>query len=515
MTLGEGDAWVIAYPDHVAEPGRTPLASLSALVRDVLAPAITGVHTLPVHPASGDGGFSVIDPAAVDPRFGSWDDLRALAGITSWMADAVVNHLSATSPWFVRYLAGDPRFADFFATLDPSVDASAVVRPRTSPLSHAFPRSDGTSVHVWTTFSADQVDLDYRNPAVLAAMSEVIGRFVDAGAAAVRLDAIAFVWKDPATSSVNQAGTHEVVRALRADIDRRRPGVLVVTETNLPHDQNVSYLAPGEADAVYQFPLPPLVAHAFVAEDAGALVRWLQALTFPEPPATYLDVLATHDGIGVRGAEGWLDDVGLQRLLDATAAAGGVVNRRTTVDGDVPYELAVSWFALLGAGFDEATAIDRHLASHAIALAVRGHPLLYLNSLFGSGNDEATFARTGHARDLNRGRLRRSELDAALREPSSRASRVWAGLRSMLAARASSTAFHPAAAQVVHERNPSVVLVERVAASGERAWVAVNVTRSPIDVDLPDGTTLTLAPFGWHWRTARFTAAASGCHDRP
>ena len=350
------------------------------------------------------------------------------------MADAVVNHLSAASPWFERYLAGDPRFADFFATLDPSVDASAVVRPRTSPLSHAFRRRDGTTVHVWTTFSADQVDLDYRNPAVLAAMSEVIGRFVDAGAAAVRLDAIAFVWKDPATSSVNQAGTHEVVRALRADIDRRRPGVLVVTETNLPHDQNVSYLAPGEADAVYQFPLPPLVAHAFVAEDAGALVRWLQALTFPEPPATYLDVLATHDGIGVRGAEGWLDDVGLQRLLDATAAAGGVVNRRTTVDGDVPYELAVSWFALLGAGFDEATAIDRHLASHAIALAVRGHPLLYLNSLFGVGNDEATFARTGHARDLNRGRLRRNELDAALREPSSRASRVWAGLRSMLAA---------------------------------------------------------------------------------
>jgi sucrose phosphorylase len=426
----------------------------------------------------------------------------------------VVNHLSAASPWFERYLAGDPRFARFFATLDPSVDASAVVRPRTSPLLHPFTRSDGTTVHVWTTFSADQVDLDYRNPAVLTAMSEVIGRFVDAGVAAVRLDAIAFVWKDPATSSVNLAGTHEVVRALRADIDRRRPGVLVVTETNLPHDQNVSYLAPGEAGAVYQFPLPPLVAHTFIAEDAGALVRWLQALTFPEPPATYLDVLATHDGIGVRGAEGWLDDVGVQRLLDATHAAGGVVNRRTTVDGDVPYELAVSWFALLGAGFDEATAIDRHLASHAIALAVRGHPLLYLNSLFGVGNDEATFARTGHARDLNRGRLRRTELDAALGEPSSRASRVWAGLRSMLAARASSTAFHPAAAQVVHERNPSVVLVERVAASGERAWVAVNVTRSPIDVDSPDSSTLTLAPFGWYWRTARFTAAASGCHDR-
>ena len=237
----------------------------------MLAPAITGVHTLPVHPASGDGGFSVVDPAAVDPRFGSWDDLDALAGITSWMADAVVNHLSAASPWFERFLAGDPRFADFFATLDPSVDASAVVRPRTSPLSHAFRRRDGATVHVWTTFSADQVDLDYRNPAVLAAMSEVIGRFVDAGAAAVRLDAIAFVWKDPATSSVNQAGTHEVVRALRAGIDRRRPGRAGRhRDEPAPRPERVVPRSRAEADAVYQFPLPPLVAHAFVAEDRPA-----------------------------------------------------------------------------------------------------------------------------------------------------------------------------------------------------------------------------------------------------
>ena len=286
------------------------------------------------------------------------------------MADAVVNHLSASSPWFAGFLAGDPHFRDFFATLDPSVDTSAVVRPRTSPLSHPFQRGDGSAVHVWTTFSADQVDLDYSNPAVLAAMSRCSSRYVDAGAAAIRLDAIAFVWKDPATSSINLPETHAVVRALRAAIDRRRPGVLLVTETNQPHDQNVSYLAPGEADAVYQFPLPPLVAYAFVAEDARPLVRWLQTLTFPAPPSTYLDVLATHDGIGVRGAEGWLTDDDLNRLLDAAVAAGGVVNTRSTAGGDVPYELAVSWYALMGAGFDEATAIARHLASHAIAPCV-------------------------------------------------------------------------------------------------------------------------------------------------
>jgi glucosylglycerate phosphorylase len=289
---------------------------------------------------------------------------------------------------------------------------------------------------------------------------------------------------------------------LREAIDRSRSGVLLVTETNLPHADNVSYLAPGEADAVYQFPLPPLVAHAFVAADARPLVRWLRALDFPRPPATYLNVLATHDGIGLRGAEGWLDDAGRRALVAATTAAGGVVNARSTADGDVPYELAVSWIDLLGHDVAEGAAIARHLASHAIALALRGHPLLYLNSLFGVGNDVTTFAATGHGRDLNRARLRRGDVDGARRDPASRTSQVWSGICEMLDARASSPAFHPAAAQVIHDRGREVVVIERASEGGERAIVAVNVTDRAVPVELPGAGQVTLMPYEARWRCA-------------
>lgn len=513
MNLTERDAWIIAYPDHISEVGCPTLIALADLLRDVLSPQITGVHTLPLHPASGDGGFSVIDPDSVDPQFGTWDDVRALAAQTAWMADAVVNHLSTSSPWFRGFLDGEPYYSRFFATLDPGTDVTAVVRPRTSPLSHPFARADGSTVHVWTTFSADQADLDYSNPAVLAAMTAVLERYVSAGAAAIRLDAIAFVGKDPATASVNRPGAHDVVRSFRAGINRIGADVMLVTETNLPHDENVSYLAPGEADAVYQFPLPPLVAYAILSGDVGPLVSWLTSLAFPTPPATYLNVLATHDGIGLRGAEGLLPPAALDRLIDATNDAGGVVNVRSSASGPVPYELAVSWFDLMAAGVDETVARRRHLAAHAIALAVRGHPLLYLNSLFGVGNDVDRYATTGHARDLNRRRLRREDLDRQLATPGSRAADVWAGIADMLARRASSPAFDPGSPQLVHQPHPGVVVIERRAESGERALVAVNVTDAAVRVALPDATTADLAPYGSSWSVGESVSGDSTSPD--
>lgn len=501
--LDERAAWLIAYPDHVRAAGRAPIAVLGDLVATHLAPEITGVHTLPVHPSSSDGGFSVCDHSLVDPSFGTWADLDALAGQVTWMADAVVNHVSAQGRWFRWFLAGEAPYDRFFVRLPADVDTSAVVRPRTSPLAHPFRTDDGRVERVWTTFSADQVDLDFRTPEVLLAVVEAVLRYVAHGARAVRLDAIAFVWKDPATPSIHLPEAHAIVQLLRACLDEVAPGVVLVTETNVPHAENVAYLGdpPGtpEADAVYQFPLAPLVLHAAVTGSTGPLVRWLQALASPPAGRTFLNFLASHDGIGVRPVEGLIDDAGLDALVAATTAAGGVVNQRTAGGVARPYELAVSWFALMSAGgFDEATAIRRHLATHAVALALQGVPLLYLGSLFGVGNDAATFARTGHGRDLNRARLTLAGLDSALGDPRTRAARVWSGLRSMLVARASSPAFHPAAAQVVHDSPDGTVVVERIAPSGERAVVAVNLTDRPQPVTAPIRVDLT--PWQDVWR---------------
>ena len=491
---------MIAYPDHVTAPGRPPLAVLDEVVAAHLTPTISGVHTLPVHPSSSDGGFSVLDHAVVDPAFGTWAELGRLAAHVTWMADAVVNHVSASGTWFRGFLAGTAPYDQFFVRLPDGVDTSAVVRPRTSPLAHSFRRDDGRDERVWTTFSADQVDLDLGVPDVLLAVVEAVLRYVAHGARAVRLDAIAFVWKDPATPSIHLPEAHVIVQLLRACLDEVAPDVVLVTETNVPHAENVAYFgsppdAP-EADAVYQFPLAPLVLHAAVTGSTRAIGAWLRTLAAPPAGRTFLNFLASHDGIGLRPVEGLVDDPGADALVAATRAAGGVVNSRTAGSSTRPYELAVSWFALMAAGVDEPTAVARHLATHAVCLALQGVPLLYLGSLFGAGNDTATYARTGHGRDLNRGRLTLAGLEGALADPSSRAAQVWSGLRAMLATRASSPAFHPASAQRIVDSPDGTLVVERLAPTGERAVVAVNLTDRRQRLTAPD---VALDPWSSRW----------------
>jgi glycosidase len=492
-SLDEGDAWLIAYPDHVRDGtgARSPLAALADLVDCHLSPALTGVHTLPLHPSSSDGGFAVLDHAAVDPAHGTERDVRRLAAGATWVADAVVNHVSAQGTWFRRWLDGDPAVEGWFRTLDADTPTRAVTRPRTSPLRTVVTRADGSEVGVWTTFSADQVDLDYRAPGVLLAVVEVLLRYVAQGARAIRLDAVGFAWKDPATTSLNLPRTHVLVQLFRACLDAVDPGLTLVTETNVPHEENVAYLGldgEREAQAVYQFALPPLVLHAFVTGDARTLRGWARSLWFAGPGRTYLNFLASHDGIGVRAVEGLLDAAALSDLVAATERAGGRVNARALPDGTTrPYELAVTWADVMAAGYDDVTAMRRHVSSHALALALRGVPVVYLGALLAAGNDEATAAATGHARDLYRARFDADDLELLLTSPGTREARSLAALSELLHLRRSHAAFSPDAEQLVHGEHPSLVVVERVPASGCRAVVAVNVSGDTVPLELPTG----------------------------
>lgn len=509
----ERTAWVIAYPDHVRRPGSAPLGTLDAFLTEHLAPWISGVHVLPLHPASGDGGFSVVDPHAVDPAFGTWHDVDALARHHSWMADAVVNHLSASSTWFLGYLDGLPGRRGFFRTLDPATDTHAVVRARTSPLSHRFRRADGSSVDVWTTFSADQVDLDYGNPAVTVAMTEAILELVAHGAAAVRLDAIAFVWKDPETASMSLPQAHALVRLWRACIDEIAPGVTLITETNVGDAENRSYFGgpDAEASAVYRFALPPLVLHALITGDATVLGRWARAQPPVPPGCTFANILATHDGIGLRGAEGWLDAAAIGTIVDATEAAGGIVNRRATPQGSTPYELAVAWWSVVAHGHDTAAALARLHAGYALCLALPGIPLIWWNALFAIGNDTATYRRTGHARDLNRARCDADSLAAELGDAGSLPARAWAGMRALLEQRAASPAFAPhAPARVIDLDGPGahgVIAIER-GRDDTSALVVVNFAATPLRIEVPGWSQVELDPWGVHWEARSPTSAA-------
>ncbi len=492
--ISERDAWVIAYPDQFTDRDQTGAAGLDLLGESVAAhfgSVVTGIHVLPIHPWSSDGGFSVVDPTAVDESYGDWQSFSDLADRFDVMADAVINHLSSGSVWFGQFLAGEPDRRGWFKTVGASDDLSTVVRPRSSPLTTRFDRVDGVDVDVWTTFGADQVDLNYANPEVLLAMFGVVLEFVARGAVAVRLDAVAFLWKEPGTESVHLPATHATVALLRDCLNEIDPAILLVTETNVDHVHNVSYfgsLEVPEASAVYQFALPPLVLHALVSGDTDPLVAWAADLEPPPAGATFLNFLASHDGVGVRPARGLLSAPEVEAMCEACRGGGGVVNEAAdSRGGSEPYELASTWFDLCSHGVDEADAVARHLASHAVMFAMQGVPLIYAHSLVGSSNDQEGFTATGNGRDLNRARLDPHGVADELSDPGSRAARIWSGMDAMLRRRSGNEAFSPSSRQIIHPAGPGLVVIERRAASGSRALVVVNLGGADCELELPPG----------------------------
>ena len=457
-----------------------------------MAEHVDGVHILPFAPWSSDGGFSVIDYETVDPRYGTWADVEAICSQRTVMFDAVINHLSAESPWFHWFLAGDPNYCEFFRTSDPSIDVSSVVRPRTHPLLTPFTTSSGDVIHVWTTFSPDQVDLDYSNPEVLLRVMTVLVDYCNRGAGAIRLDAVGFLWKDEATPSIHLPQTHQIIQLIRSCIDELGLGTLLISETNVPHEENISYLGADTAEvhAVYQFPLAPLAAHAALSGDTSVLERWAAGINdIIGPKRSFLNFLACHDGIGVRPAEGLLDADQLGLLISACVGVGGRAGERVLSDGTTaPYELNTTWFDLMAADADEDTAIQRHLGTHAVMLCLPGVAALYAHSLFGTGNDLGAVAQTGHNRDINRSEYTdRAALVSSIKTPGTRSQRVFDGLAALVARRRGSAAFHPEASLSVLESPPGIFAVDR-ANREARARVIVNLGRAAAEVSsLTDG----------------------------
>jgi sucrose phosphorylase len=492
----ETDVLLIAYGDHVREPDLPPLATLYRFLTAHVGDVVSGLHLLPHYPWTSDDGFAVVDYAAVDPELGEWHHVEDLARDFRLMFDAVVNHTSASNPWFVRWRCGDPDYADFFLAIDPATDVRSVVRPRTSPLLTPFWTSGGGVRSVWTTFSADQVDLNYANPKVLLAVTEVLLSYVAHGAGLLRLDAIAFLWKELGTSCLHLPQTHEIIRLWRTVLDAVAPGTLIITETNVPHAENITYFGDGtdEAHLVYQFPLPPLTLSAFHAGEVTRLREWAATLSPPSPQATFLNFLASHDGVGLRPVEGLLGTNEIDRLCGAVGARDGRISYRTSGDGSVsPYELNTVYFDALGpAAADESLdrQINRFSCAHAILLALAGVPAIYFNSLFGSRNWPAGADHTGRARVINRQRFSREALEAQLSHPESLRHAVLSRMRALLSARIREPAFHPNAAQHVFDAGAAHFAVQRTSVSGDRTIVCLQ------DVSGHAGRVRTMVPDG-------------------
>ncbi|HVN55861.1 MAG TPA: sugar phosphorylase [Anaerolineaceae bacterium] len=497
--LDQRDAILITYGDQFQQPGEAPLRTLARFTERFLRGTVSGLHILPFFPYSSDDGFSVIDYRQVDPALGSWEEIHNLGRGLRLMFDAVINHISQRSAWFQAFLRDDPRCRDYFIALPPDDHTrellARVFRPRALPLLTPFQTAAGEK-WVWTTFSADQIDLNYADPDVLLEIVDILLEYVSHGARLIRLDAIAFLWKELGTRCLHLPQTHRVVRLFRSILDWAAPGVQIITETNVPHRDNISYFGNGrdEAQMVYNFALPPLVLHTFQTGSARALSEWAAGLqaSLPSNQVTFFNFLASHDGVGVGPVRDILSATEVQALVDQALRRGGLVSSRTTPDGgQVPYELNISYFdAISDPNADEPGGLQvrRFLASQSILLALLGVPGIYIHSLLGSRNWSAGVQQTGRARTINREKFSYPDLLGELEQPGSRRSQVLQGMRAMLAARAASPAFDPFGVQRVLHCGDSVFTLLRASPDGQRQSLCLtNVTneRQQIHPSLP------------------------------
>ncbi len=460
VVLDERDSILITYADSIYSEGQRPLATLNHFLKTYVKDIITGVHILPFFPSSSDGGFAVTDYKEVDPKFGTWKDIQKIARDYRLMVDLVLNHVSSKSKWFQKFLQGDRRYRNYFIWYDSEVDMHEVFRPRETPLLTRFETASGEK-YVWTTFSLDQIDLNYKNPEVLLRIIDVLLFYLSHGIEIVRLDAVGYIWKEAHTSCVNLSKTHQIVRLFRHILQYVAPYAMILTEANFPFKENISYFGEGdEAHMVYQFSLPPLVLDAFTRKDASHISKLTRRT---RQDLLFFDFLASHDGIGLPGAQGILSKRELENLLRITTSHGGLISYDIKDGKKVPYELNISYFDAINGpnGPDDAFAVRRFIASQAIMLALKGVPGIYIHSLLGSRNYHNGVKETGIRRMINRERLFLDNVVASLRNNDSLRYQVLENFLRLLAARKRIRASHPSGTRKVLDLDRRLLAIER------------------------------------------------------
>ena len=493
----EKDMILITYGDLLRGEGRSPLACLDDFVqRPGLRDVFNTLHILPFFPYSSDKGFSVTDFQSVDPNLGSWQDIEDIGERYQLMFDGVLNHISSKSPAFQEFLNGSPYFKDIAIAyksreaLTPE-QRKIIVRPRTSDLLTKFCTIEGDR-YVWTTFSADQIDLNYKNPNVLMFIIDTMLLYVRRGADILRLDAVTYLWTEPGTPSVHLKQTHEIIKLLRDVFNVAAPWAAVLTETNVPHKENVSYFGNGhdEAQMVYNFALPTLVLHTFYREDATALSRWAKDLRYISDSTTFLNILDTHDGIGLMGVKNILPKEDIDFIIQTAKEHGAFVSYKTGKDGkDEPYEINATWFSAINHEIGEedlSLQVKRFVASRSIALALRGVPAIYLHGLIGTRNDIDAVLRTKSKRDINRKVIKEQSLVQKMENRDSKLAQIARQLSWIAGIRVRQRAFHPNGDQRVLMISPDIFAVLRTSPEGGQHVLALtNVTGRVCKIEIP------------------------------
>ena len=507
---GSDEVVLITYGDTFTDESQPHLQSLRAVWDDHFAQVFSTVHVLPFFPSSSDGGFAIVDYRSIADELGEWSDLADVVGDGGLMVDLVCNHGSAQSEWFVQFLNDEAPGRHYYMEADPQADLSMVTRPRTHPLLREVETAAGTR-HVWATFSHDQIDFDFSNPDVLVEFCSILGFYLSQGATRVRLDAIAYLWKQLGTRCIHLPETHQIVKLMRTLVELRDPTALLITETNVPHGDNTSYFGDGdEAHVVYNFTLAPLIVWSLITGQADTLTSWLGRLDPAPDGCAFLNFIASHDGLGLRPIEDLISAAELQPVIDAATEVGGSFSAYSAPGGPRPYELNVSLADLL-AGADGAMA-QRFVLAHALMLVVQGIPAFYVHSMLVSPGEIQAAIESGHNRDINRGKV-------TVEQANERLTAGWRAdvfhlVAELIQLRRAQPAFAPDAAQTMHVLDDRVVAIER-SAEAQVILGLHNVSAEPVMVSVPEAfgvhdlitgesveRQLTLAPWQAAWLTS-------------
>ena len=522
------DALLITYGNSIIDGEHKPLDLLHDFLLRRLRGVVNSVHILPFFPYTSDDGFAVSDFQTVNPQLGDWPDINRIAGKFHLMSDLVLNHVSSQGAWFNAYRQGRAPYDRFFFEASPDDDLDCVVRPRTTPLLQAVDTAQGIK-HVWCTFSHDQIDLDFRNPEVLLEFLRIIRLHVQNGVQIIRLDAVAFLWKEVGSPSIHLPQTHAIVKLMRLLCDYAEETVILITETNVPKAENLSYFGSrDEAHAVYNFPLPPLILHAMMSGSASYLKRWQSGMPPAQLGCAYLNFTASHDGIGMRPVEGILPQGEQDRMIETVTQVGGLVSMRALPNGgEAPYEINTTFFEALRHTFDgeDDLHFERFICSQTIVMSLEGIPAFYIHAMLATPNDHEQVERRGMKRGINRHRWNYPTLNALLDDPGSPQARTLEALSARLKIRGEQAAFHPNATQFTIsmpdcvfgiwrqslDRHQSIFALHNVSAETVQVPVAaMNLIDDETWVDLLsgdliDGTqeTVTLAPYQCRWISNR------------
>ena len=522
INISEKTSLIISYGDNIYSNQSSSMKIFQKFFQKNLEKLFDTIHFLPFYPSSSDSGFAVKDHYQIDRKIGNWSDLKKISKSKKIMADVVINHASARGLWFKNFLKRKKPGKDYFLTVNSKFNTSKVVRPRDHKLLKKikiFEKND----YLWRTFSPDQIDLNFKNPSVLLRFIKIIIHLINNGVTIFRLDAIAYLWKQNGTKCINLSQTHEIIKLLRVVTSLLNVQTLIITETNLPEKENLSYFGKNnEANWVYNFSLPPLLIHAFLFENSSYLNQWSRKLPSTKHGNCYLNFIASHDGIGIRPTEGILNEKTLSSFLKRLKKNGSKFSyRKVQNKSKKVYEANITVFdALKKSDFDPKGLffLERYVSAHAIMISFEGIPAVYFNSLFGKSNDEAKYIITGNNRDVNRYKWNFNNITTKLRDKKSKQSIFYRNIGALLETKRKQKAFHPNASRININLGPKIFCFKRISKDKKQSIICMTNLSSKIqtpnfkkignyrdllnsNLKFREGTSLILKPFQTVWLT--------------